>query len=106
MCMAYVQSSLKLIDGLKAHKENGIIDVESLNAKNARRRQLEGQLHRPATGAATPLAELSNLRANTSASSSYFTVFIEVRRSTAPSSVDKILGKTCVPYPETTTFLG
>jgi len=82
--------------------------VESLNARNARRRQLEGQLisNRPATGAATPLVELSNLRANTSMSASYFTVFIEVRRSTTPSSVDKILGKTCVPYPETTTFLG
>jgi hypothetical protein len=95
-----------LIDTLEAHRENGIIDIESLNAKNARRRQLEGQLNRPATGAATPLAELSNLRANTSASANYFTVFIEVRRSTTPSSVDKILGKTCVPYPETTTFLG
>jgi hypothetical protein len=90
----------------QAHKENDIVDAESLNSKNARRRQMEGQLNRPAPGATTPLAELNNLRANTSASASYFTVFIEVRRSTTPSSVDKILGKTCVPYPETTTFLG
>jgi hypothetical protein len=37
---------------------------------------------------------------------SYFTIFIEVRRSTSAASVDKILGKTCVPYPETITFLG
>jgi len=91
---------------LQAHKDNGTIDAESLNAKNARRHQLEGQLNRPAVGAATPLAELNNLRGNTIASASYFTVFIEVRRSTAPASVDKILGKTCVPHPETTTFLG
>lgn len=106
MCMAYVQYILQLIDDLEVHKEKGIIDVESLNAKNVRRRQLEGQLNHPAMGAATSLMELNNLRANTLVSASYFTVFIEVRPSTMSSSVDKILGKTCVPYPEMTTFLG
>ena len=67
---------------------------------------MEGQLTRPATGAVTPLAELTILRANASASANNFTIFIEVCRSTMPASIDKILGKTCVPYPETTTFLG
>lgn len=95
------------MNSFEAHKEDGVIDVESLNAKNARRRQLEGQFTRPGTiGAATSHVELDSLRVNSVASSSYFTVFIEVRRSMTPSSVDKILGKTCVPYPETTTFLG
>jgi hypothetical protein len=87
------------------HKESGTVDVESLATKNARRHQMEGRLNRPSIGATTPVAELSNLRANAT-SSSYFTIFIEVRRSTAATSVDKILGKTCVPYLETTTFLG
>jgi hypothetical protein len=91
----------------KAHKENGIINVESLAAKNARRHQLEGRVNRSGiVGATTKLSELSNLRANSTATANYFTIFIEVRRSTAASTVDKILGKTCVPYPETTTFLG
>jgi hypothetical protein len=68
---------------------------------------LEGRLNRPIAtiGATTPVSELANLRANATASS-HFTIFIEVRRSTAATSVDKILGKTCVPYPETMTFLG
>jgi hypothetical protein len=90
----------------QAHKESGIVDAESLNSKNAWHHQMEGQLKCPVPGATMPIAELNNLRANTSASASYFTVFIEVRSSMTPSSVDKILGKTCVPYPETTTFLG
>ena len=46
---------------LQAHKENGTIDAESLNAKNARCHQLEGQLNCLAAGAAMPLAELNNL---------------------------------------------
>jgi len=91
---------------LAAHKEIGIVSGESLISKNAQHRQMEGQLNRPALGAATPLAELSILRANVSPLSCHFTVFIEVRHSMRPSSVDKVLGKTCVPYQETTTFLG
>jgi len=67
---------------------------------------MEGQLNFPATGAATPLAKLSNLQANTSPSSSYFTIFIQVCCSMRPLCVDKVLSKTCVPYLETTTFLG
>ena len=46
---------------LEAHKEIGIVSGESLISKNARRRQMEGQLNFPALGAATPLEELSNL---------------------------------------------
>ena len=45
----------------QAHKENGIVDAESLNMKNAWCHQMEGQLNRPAPGATTPLAELYNL---------------------------------------------
>ena len=69
---------------------------------------MECQLNHPATatGPATPLAELSNLQANLLPSSSYFTIFIEVHQSMRPLSIDKVLGKTCVPYLETTTFLG
>ena len=69
---------------------------------------MEDQVNRPAaaTGPATPLAELSNLWANILPSSSYFTIFVEVLWSMRPSSIDKVLSKTCVPYPETTTFLG
>jgi len=67
---------------------------------------MEGQLNWPATGASMPLTELTILQANASTSANYFTVFIEVHCSTAPASVDKILGKTCILYPETTTFLG
>jgi len=57
---------------------------------------MEGHLNRPAaaTGPATPLAELSNLQANLSPSSSYFTIFIEVCCSMRPSSIDKVLSKT------------
>ena len=67
---------------------------------------MEGRLIRPtAIGATTPVSELTNLQANATASS-YFTIFIEVRHSTVATLVDKILGRTCVPYPETTTFLG
>jgi hypothetical protein len=79
--------------------------MESLAGKNACCHQLEGHINNPGIGTSTPVAELDNLRAN-AATSSYFTIFIEVCRSTATTSVDKILGKTCVPYPETTTFLG
>lgn len=99
-----------------ANTETGVIDATSLAAKNQRRHLMEGRLNRPNSnttsasesatqvGSSTPLAELNNLRANTG-KTSYFTVFVEVRRSTAASSVDKILGKTCVPYPESMTFL-
>jgi hypothetical protein len=72
--------------------------------KNVHRHQLEGRLNRPGIGAATAVSELSNLRANATASS-YFTIFIEVHCSTVATSVDKILRKTCIPYLETTTFL-
>ena len=75
----------------------------------SRRHQILGCLHHPESstsiGPSTPLAELKNLRANVS-SASYFMIFVDVRRSTAAGSVDKILGKTCVPYPENTTFFG
>jgi len=92
------------------HDENGTIDAESLAAQNARHHQISDRLHRPegdraSIGPSTPLAELRNLRTNLG-SASYFTVFVDVRRSGAAGSVDKILGKTCVPYPEDTTFLG
>jgi hypothetical protein len=93
----------------EAHAENGTVNAESLTAQNQRRHQMDNRLVRPqassATGATTSVAELANLRANTGKAST-FTVFIEVRRSTTAGSVDKILGKTCVPYPETTTFGG
>jgi hypothetical protein len=92
-----------------AHAENGTVDAESLAAQNQRRRQMDNRLVRPqastTVGSTTPVAELTNLRANVGKVST-FTVFIEVRRSTLPGSVDKILGKTCVPYPETITFQG
>ena len=92
-----------------AHDENDTLDTASLASQNSRRRQLVDRLHRPAgspaVGPTTPLSELVNLRAN-AGSFSHFTIFIEVRRSSAPNSIDKILGKTCVPYPESTTFLG
>lgn len=85
------------------------MDATSLNAQNQRRHQMASRLSRGGVvaepGLATPLKELVNLRTNT-ASSSSFTVFVEVRRSSAPASVDKILGKSCVPRPESTTFLG
>ena len=92
-----------------AHDENDTADTASLASQNSRRRQLADRLHRPArspaVGPTTPLSELVNLRAN-AGSLSHFTIFIEVRQSSAPNSIDKILGKTCVPYPESTTFLG
>jgi hypothetical protein len=90
------------------HDQAGTIDAISLAAQNERRHRIEGRLSRPttaATGPTTSVTELTNLRANVG-KASQFTIFVEVRRSTAASSVDKILGKTCVPYPETTTFHG
>ena len=94
----------------EAHTDNGTIDAESLAAQNQRRRQMDSRLVRPqasgtSTGATTPVTELDNLRANAGKGGT-FTIFIEVRRSTSPGSVDKILGKTCAPYPEMTTFGG
>jgi len=94
----------------EAHIESGTIDADSLASQNLRRRQMDRRLFRTeppgnTAGPTTPVAELANLRANVGKASS-FTVFVEVRRSTSATSVDKILGKTCVPYPETTTFHG
>jgi len=39
---------------------------------------MEGQLNCPATGAATPLAELSNLQANISPTCGYFTILFSL----------------------------
>ncbi|KZP10030.1 hypothetical protein FIBSPDRAFT_963501 [Athelia psychrophila] len=93
----------------KVHEENGTLDATSLSAQNQRRHQINSRLTRGglavAPGLATPFKELVNLRANNAGSSNFFTVFVEVRRSSAPASVDKILGKTCVPRSESTTFL-
>jgi hypothetical protein len=98
---------LILLFQCEANVENGTVDAQSLAAQNLRRRQMDHRLTRPssAPGPTTPVAELTNLRANVGKVSS-FTVFIEIRRSTAAAAVDKILGKTCVPYPEATTFQG
>lgn len=99
-----------ICDKYKAHIENGTVDAGSLASQNLCCHQMERRLVHPglsanAVGPATPVTELVNLQANVGKVSN-FTVFIEVRCSTAATSVDKILGKTCVPYPETTTFQG
>lgn len=94
---------------LIGHDENGTVDATSLNAQNQRRHQIASRLSRgapaAAPGLATPLQELVGLRANTS-STSTFMIFVEIRRSSAPASVDKVLGKSCAPRPEGMTLLG
>ena len=89
-----------------AHDQAGTADKVSLAAQNECRHWMESRLSRPGVvGPTTSANELSNLRANVG-KASHFTIFVEVRHSSTATSVDKILGKTCVPYPETTTFHG
>lgn len=56
-------------------------------------------------GATTPVGELINLRSNVGKVAQY-AVFVMFRMSNKPGSVDKALGTTCRPYPDTTTFFG
>jgi len=70
---------------------------------------VEGHIHRPlgsnaSMGPTTSQAELSNIRSNVG-KAAIFTILTECHCSNAADLVDKVMGKVCVPYPETTTLL-
>lgn len=96
---------------------NGEVDPVKQAAQNRRRATIEGRLgprstsgsgnasSGSSTGATTSVTELINLRSNVGKAAQY-AVFVVFRLSNKPGSVDKSLGTTCRPYPDTTTFFG
>ncbi|KAM6501453.1 hypothetical protein JOM56_004467 [Amanita muscaria] len=96
--------------GTCLRKEATEASLSPPNAEAAmnRRNRMEGRLGKNAAAvnvsATTPEAELNALRSNTG-KVGHFSVLYECRRSNAPGSVDKVLGKGCAPYSEKLTML-
>lgn len=89
---------------------NGEVDPVKQAAQTRRRATIEGQLGVRSTssgsaGATTSVSELVSLRSNVGKAAQY-AVFVMFRLSNKPGSVDKTLGTSCRPYPDTTTFFG
>jgi len=94
-----------------AREKENTSDMPGDILRAKRRAIVEGRIHRPigtamsAVGPTTSHWELENLRSSVGKVGT-FTNLSECRRSDAPGSVDKVLGKLCAPYPETITLLG
>lgn len=96
---------------------NGEVDPVKQAAQHRRKAAIEGRIgprstsgsgntsSGPSTGSMTPVSELISLRSNVG-KAAQFAVFVQFRLSNKPGSVDKSLGTTCRPYPETTTMFG
>lgn len=88
-------------------EENNLKDNQRTAAQDRRLAIVEARIHRSMTviepGPATSAAELSNLHSNVGRIGT-FTVFHEIRLSSAPASVNKGLGKSCMPYEDNITM--
>lgn len=95
---------------------NGEVDPMKQAAQDRRKATIEGRIgprstgggsasSGPSTGPMTPVSELISLRSNVG-KAAQFAVFVQFRLSNKPGSIDKSLGTTCRPYPETTTMFG
>lgn len=89
---------------------NGEVDPTKQAAQIRRKATIDGRIgvrlpSGSSTGATTSVSELINLRSNVG-KSAQFAVFVQFRLSNKPGSIDKSLGTTCRPYPETTTLFG